>query len=161
VLHAGRHQPVFFPPRLAQEPSHLQHRVRVVLKPASLCSASSFSSCPGPLLARRRITCSLLGLPSVLLPRLGPPTSSFSLARFSARASPDADAASLTSPRHSIATARYAVCAALSSFAILILTNFPHRFLATTASAPTRRARLVFGSSPSILRKRKLQCIDR
>jgi hypothetical protein len=56
----------------------------------------SFSSCPGPLLAGRRSTCFLLGLPGVLLPRLGVPASSFSLAWFPARASPDADAASLT-----------------------------------------------------------------
>nr|ACN27250.1 unknown [Zea mays] len=51
--------------------------------------------------------------------------------------------------------------AALSSFAILILANFPRCFSATTVSAPTRRARFVFGSSPRILRKRKLQYIGR
>jgi hypothetical protein len=110
-------------------------------------------------LAGRRRTCSMLGLPGVLLPRLGVSASSFSLARFPAQASPDATVAFLTSPRHSIAAARHAVCAALSSFAILILANFPRCFSATTASAPARRARLVFGSSPWILGKRKLQYI--
>jgi hypothetical protein len=94
-------------------------------------------------LAGRRSICSLLGLPGVLLPRLGAPASSFSLARFPARASPDADAASLTSSRHSIAAARH-------------IANFPRHFSATTSSASASRARLVFGSSPRILRKKKL-----
>ncbi|XP_035821191.1 uncharacterized protein [Zea mays] len=121
-----------------------------------------FARAPFPCaLAGRRRTCSLLGLPGVLLPRLGAPASSFSLARFPARASLDADAAFLTSSRYSIAAARHAVCAALSSFAILIFANFSRRFSSTTLSAPACRARLVFGSSPRILRKRKLQCIGR
>nr|ACN35338.1 unknown [Zea mays] len=112
-------------------------------------------------LAGRRSIYSLLGLPGVLLPRLGAPASSFSLARFLTRASPDADTASLTSPRHSITAARHAVCATLSSLAFLVLANFLRRFSATTSSAPVSRARLVFGSSPRILRKRKLQCFGR
>ena len=112
-------------------------------------------------LAGRRRTCSLLGLPGVLLPRLGAPASSFSLARFLTRASPDADTASLTSPRHSITAARHAVCATLSSLAFLVLANFLRRFSTTTLSVPAHRARLVFRSSPRILRKRKLQRIGR